>query len=170
MILPSLFFTSCKTAFSLSSNSPLYLAPATSEPISSENIVQSCKFCGTSPLTILSANPSAIAVFPTPGSPIRQGLFFVFLESMVITFLISVSLPITGSSFCSLAICTKSCPYFFKASYVLSGLSLVTLVFPLTLDSAFKKSFLFILYFFNIALISLLGLSKIESIKCSTET
>ena len=108
MIFPSLFFTSCKTAFNLSSNSPLYLAPATNELISRENIVQSCKFSGTSPLTILNANPSAIAVFPTPGSPIKHGLFFVFLESILITFLISSSLPMTGSNFCSLANSTKS--------------------------------------------------------------
>ena len=71
----------------------------TSEPISRENIVQSFNPSGTSPLTILSANPSAIAVFPTPGSPIKHGLFLVFLDNILITFLISVSLPITGSSF-----------------------------------------------------------------------
>ena len=32
---------------------------------------------GTSPLTMRCANPSAMAVLPTPGSPIRTGLFFV---------------------------------------------------------------------------------------------
>ena len=32
---------------------------------------------GTSPRTILCANPSTIAVLPTPGSPISTGLFFV---------------------------------------------------------------------------------------------
>ena len=108
MIFPSLFFTSCNTAFNLSSNSPLYFAPATSSPISSENIVQSFNPSGTSPLTILNANPSAIAVLPTPGSPIKHGLFLVFLDKILITFLISLSLPITGSSFWSLAICTRS--------------------------------------------------------------
>ena len=116
IIFPSLFFTSCNTAFNLSSNSPLYFAPATSEPISSENIVQSFNPSGTSPLTILSARPSAIAVLPTPGSPIKHGLFLVFLDKILITFLISVSLPITGSNFCSLASFTKSWPYFFSAS------------------------------------------------------
>ena len=38
------------------------------------------KESGMSLLTILRASPSAIAVLPTPGSPIRIGLFFVLLE------------------------------------------------------------------------------------------
>ena len=116
IIFPSLFLISWRTAFSLSSNSPLYFAPATNAPMSNEKIVQSFKPTGTSPLTILNANPSAIAVLPTPGSPIKQGLFLVFLESILITFLISLSLPITGSNFCFLAISTKSVPYFAKTS------------------------------------------------------
>ena len=62
IILPSLFLTSFNTALSLSSNSPLYLAPAIREPISRANIVLSFKLLGTSSLTILSARPSAIAV------------------------------------------------------------------------------------------------------------
>ena len=32
---------------------------------------------GTSPRTIRWASPSTIAVLPTPGSPMRTGLFFV---------------------------------------------------------------------------------------------
>ena len=32
---------------------------------------------GTLPFTIRCANPSAIAVLPTPGSPISTGLFLV---------------------------------------------------------------------------------------------
>ena len=63
------------------------------------NIFLSFNPCGTSPRTIRCASPSTTAVFPTPGSPIRTGLFFVFLERIRITFLISLSLPITGSSF-----------------------------------------------------------------------
>ena len=66
---------------------------------------------GTSPATIFSANPSAIAVFPTPGSPIKQGLFFVLLDNIWITLSISVLLPITGSSFPSVALLVKSLPY-----------------------------------------------------------
>ena len=99
MILPSLFFTSSRTAFRRSSNSPLYFAPATSAPISRANNFLSFSPSGTSPRTIRCASPSTTAVLPTPGSPIRTGLFFVFLERIRTTFRISLSRPITGSSF-----------------------------------------------------------------------
>jgi len=39
-----------------------------------------------------------MAVLPTPGSPIRTGLFLVFLDRIWMTRLISVSRPMTGSS------------------------------------------------------------------------
>ena len=52
MILPSDFLTSSRTALSLSSNSPLYLAPATRAPISNEKSCLSLSDSGTSPLTI----------------------------------------------------------------------------------------------------------------------
>ena len=44
------------------------------------SLAQIESFAGTSFLTILRASPSAIAVLPTPGSPIRQGLFFERLQ------------------------------------------------------------------------------------------
>ena len=116
MILPSDFFTSFSTAFSRSSNSPRYLAPAISAPISREKMVLSCSCLGTSFFTIRWASPSAMAVLPTPGSPMRTGLFFVFRDRMRITFRISSSRPITGSIFCSLARLTRSVPYFSSAS------------------------------------------------------
>ena len=116
MILPSLFLTSLSTAFSLSSNSPRNFAPAISEPMSSAKIVLSFSPSGTSPRTIRCASPSAIAVLPTPGSPMSTGLFLVLRESMRMTFLISPSRPITGSSFCSRALSTRSKPYFDSAS------------------------------------------------------
>ena len=127
IISPSDFFISLSTALSLSSNSPLYFAPATSAPKSSENIFLSLSPCGTSPFTILRASPSAMAVLPTPGSPISTGLFFLFLERIWITFLISSSLPITGSSLLFLASSTRSCPYFSRTLYVSSGFWFVTL-------------------------------------------
>ena len=116
MILPSLFLISFKTAFNRSSNSPRYFAPATNAPKSKENRILSFRLSGTSPRTIRSANPSAIAVLPTPGSPISTGLFLVFLDKIRMTFRISLSLPITGSSLLFRASCTKSCPYFFRTS------------------------------------------------------
>ena len=62
---------------SRSSNSPRYLVPATSEPMSSVRTRLLSRMSGTSPATIRWARPSAMAVLPTPGSPIRAGLFFV---------------------------------------------------------------------------------------------
>ena len=99
MISPSLFLTSSSTAFRRSSNSPRYFAPATSAPISSAKILLFFNPSGTSPRTILCASPSTAAVLPTPGSPISTGLFFVFRDRIRITFRISASRPITGSSF-----------------------------------------------------------------------
>jgi hypothetical protein len=61
------------------------------------------KLSGTSSFAILCANPSIIAVLPTPGSPIKTGLFLVRLDKTCIVLLISSSLPITGSSFPSSA-------------------------------------------------------------------
>ena len=116
MICPSLFLTSSRTAFRRSSNSPRYFAPATRAPISSENNFLSFSPSGTSPRTIRCARPSTTAVLPTPGSPMRTGLFFVFLERIRITFRISASRPITGSIFWSLAFSTRSEPYLFKVS------------------------------------------------------
>ena len=108
IICPSEFFTSSNTAFKRSSNSPRYLAPATSAPISSAKIFLSFSPCGTSPRTIRCARPSTTAVFPTPGSPISTGLFLVFLERIRIMLRISLSRPMTGSSFCFSAFSTKS--------------------------------------------------------------
>ena len=68
------------------------------------------KISGTSEFTILIARPSATAVLPTPGSPIRTGLFFVRLARICITLSISFSLPTTGSNLISCAAKVKSRP------------------------------------------------------------
>ena len=96
--------------FSLSSNSPRYFVPATNRPISNVTTLLSSNISGTSLLTILCANPSAIAVFPTPGSPIKIGLFFVLRPSICITLSISFDLPITGSNLPSAAFCVRLLP------------------------------------------------------------
>ena len=96
-IRPSAALTSASTALSRSSNSPRYLAPATSEPMSSENTVLSRSPSGTSPRTIRWARPSTMAVLPTPGSPISTGLFLDLRLRIWITRRISASRPITGS-------------------------------------------------------------------------
>ena len=65
--------------------------------ISSDRMVLSFMMAGSLPSTIWAARPSAIAVFPTPGSPIRIGLFLVLLIRIWTILFISSSLPITGS-------------------------------------------------------------------------
>ena len=60
-----------------SSNSPRYLVPATSKPISRVTTRLSSRMSGTSALAMRWAKPSAMAVLPTPGSPINTGLFLV---------------------------------------------------------------------------------------------
>ncbi len=57
----------------------------------------SLRLLGISDSIIFRLRPSAIAVFPTPGSPISIGLFLVLLDNISIVLLISSSLPITGS-------------------------------------------------------------------------
>ncbi len=92
------FLTSAKVFLIRSSNSPRYLVPATMPEMSRERIRLSCSSSGTSPKAIFLASPSAMAVLPTPGSPMRQGLFFVRRERICTTRWISASRPITGSS------------------------------------------------------------------------
>ena len=106
--IPLLFMTSCTTFLILSSNSPLYLLPATMPDKSRTTTRLSSIFSGTSPHTILCASPSVMAVLPTPGSPIRQGLFLLLLLRIWMIREISFSLPITGSSFPSAAILVRS--------------------------------------------------------------
>ena len=74
---PATRCTSFSTALSRSSNSPRYLAPAISAPMSSATMRLSFSPSGTSPRTMRWARPSTMAVLPTPGSPISTGLFLV---------------------------------------------------------------------------------------------
>lgn len=53
--------------------------PATREPKSKLTSLVSFTLSGTSFFTIACAKASAMAVLPTPGSPMRTGLFFVLL-------------------------------------------------------------------------------------------
>ena len=58
---------------------------ATSAPISRDRRRLFLRPSGTSPFTILWARPSAMAVLPTPGSPMRTGLLLVRRERTCIT-------------------------------------------------------------------------------------
>ena len=93
-----------------SSNSPRYFVPATSEPMSSVSTRLLSRMSGTSPATIRCARPSAIAVLPTPGSPIRAGLFLVLRPRIWMTRSISFSRPITGSSLSARAASVRLMP------------------------------------------------------------
>ena len=117
IISPAAALTSFMTAFSLSSNSPLYFAPAISAAKSKTNIFLLCRFSGTSCLTILHAIPSTIAVFPTPASPINIGLFFFLRDKMCKILLISSSRPTMGSSFPLSARSFRLIAYLFNALY-----------------------------------------------------
>ena len=66
---------------------------------------------GTLPSAISMANPSAMAVLPTPGSPINTGLFFVLLLKICIILSISFFRPITGSILSCLAHSVRFLPY-----------------------------------------------------------
>jgi len=52
---------------SRSTNSPRYIVPATSEPMSRVSTRLLSRMSGTSPATMLCCHPSAMAVLPTTG-------------------------------------------------------------------------------------------------------
>ena len=108
---------------SRSSNSPRYFVPATSEPMSRVSTRLLSSVSGTSPATIRWARPSAMAVLPTPGSPIRAGLFFVRLERIWMTRSISFSLPMTGSSFPARAASVRLMPSWSTVGVLLARLA-----------------------------------------------
>ena len=109
-IILSDFSISVITAFILSSNWPLYLVPATKDAKSNVTTLLLWRILETFFWVILSAKASAIAVLPTPGSPIRIGLFFFLLVKIWATLSISFSLPITASSLLCSANFVKSFP------------------------------------------------------------
>jgi len=109
-IILSFLASSLRMAFILSSNCPRYLVPATIDARSSATTLLLKSTLETFLFVILSASPSAIADFPTPGSPISTGLFFLRLESICARRSISRSRPTTGSSLPSSAALVRSMP------------------------------------------------------------
>ena len=73
-----------------------------------------------------------MAVLPTPGSPMRTGLFFVRRESTWTTRRISSSRPMTGSSSPFSARSVRSMPNFSRAPIFSSGSASVTFSEPRT--------------------------------------
>ncbi len=132
MTVPPASLISLRTAFRRSSNSPRYFEPASSAPMSSEITRRSRSDSGTSPETMRWARPSTIAVLPTPGSPMRTGLFFVRRLRTWMTRRISSSRPMTGSSLPFSASSVRSRPYFSSARYLSSAAWSVTRCGPRT--------------------------------------
>ena len=91
---------------------------------------------GQSPFTMRRARPSAMAVLPTPGSPISTGLFLLRRLSTCMQRRISSSRPITGSSLPLCARSVRSMAYFFSASMPPSALGSFTPLTPLALRMA----------------------------------
>ncbi len=106
------FFTSLTTSFIRSSNSPRYLVPATRLPRSRDSRRLPIRVSGTWPSMIRWARPSATALLPTPGAPMRTGLFLVRRERICARRSVSRSRPITGSSFPCLARAVRSRLFF----------------------------------------------------------
>ena len=136
MTSPSASAISFNMAFRRSSNSPRYLAPATIEPMSRLMTRLPLSPSGTSPSTMRWASPSTMAVLPTPGSPIRTGLFLVRRDRTWMTRRTSSSRPMTGSIFPWRARVVRSRPYFSRAWKVSSGFCEVTRWLPRTSRSA----------------------------------
>ena len=115
--------TSSMTFLRRSSNWPLYWVPATMPERSSCTTRLSERVSGTSSLTTLWAMPSTMAVLPTPGSPIRTGLFLVRLLRTSMVLSTSSARPITGSSLPSRAIWVRSRLYSSRVGVELAGSS-----------------------------------------------
>mmetsp|Transcript_5295 Transcript_5295/g.19829 ORF Transcript_5295/g.19829 Transcript_5295/m.19829 type:complete len:325 (-) Transcript_5295:594-1568(-) len=110
-IISPAVFTSSMTFLRRSSNSPRYFVLANSIPSCKLTTLLFFKRSGTSPATIRSASPSAIAVLPTPGSPTKHGLLLRRRTRMRKIRSTSASRPKTGSSFPALASAHKSMPH-----------------------------------------------------------
>jgi len=106
----SVVVISSMTRFRRSSNWPRYMVPATSEPTSRRTSRLSIRSSGTCRATMRCASPSTIAVLPTPGSPMRAGLFLVRRARICTTRSISFCRPITGSSSPRRAASVRSVP------------------------------------------------------------
>mmetsp|Transcript_46988 Transcript_46988/g.109524 ORF Transcript_46988/g.109524 Transcript_46988/m.109524 type:complete len:333 (-) Transcript_46988:751-1749(-) len=118
MMLPSDATHSLIMLFNRSSNSPRNFVPDSSPPRSKRTMRLPRSISGTSPVAMRNAKPSAIAVLPTPGSPIKTGLFFWRRARIWMARSISSSRPTSGSTSPLDAISVRSLP---NSSKVLPG-------------------------------------------------
>ena len=110
MMMLGLFSSSFMIARRRSSNCPRYFVPATTAVMSSAMIRLSNSMRDVLRSTMRCARPSTMADLPTPGSPIRMGLFFFLRLRICDMRSISFSRPTTGSSLPSLAAFVMSVP------------------------------------------------------------
>ena len=110
-----LAFTSSITPRRRLSNSPLTLAPACNKPRSRVRSATFNNGSGTSAATMRNAKPSTTAVLPTPGSPVRMGLFWRRRRRMSIICRISASRPNTASILPARACAVRSTVYLSNA-------------------------------------------------------
>lgn len=115
------FFNSFKIERIRSSNCPRYLVPATTAVISRAITRLSNKIRDTFFSTIRNASPSTMADLPTPGSPIKIGLFFLRRLNICASRSISFTRPTTGSSFPSSAAFVMSVPKLSSTGVSLAG-------------------------------------------------
>mmetsp|Transcript_5694 Transcript_5694/g.18133 ORF Transcript_5694/g.18133 Transcript_5694/m.18133 type:complete len:200 (-) Transcript_5694:385-984(-) len=135
MTRPSLRAASSSTALKRSSNSPRYLAPASSAPRSSDT-TRAFSVSGTSPDTMRDARPSTTALLPLPGGPRRTGLFLRRRARIWNRRRMSASRPITGSSLPFSASSHRSTPYLASASQLSSAPAPVTARPPRSFSTA----------------------------------
>ena len=110
MMTSGCFCNSIIMARMRSSNCPRYFVPATTAPRSSTTTRLPHRAREMRCSTMRCASPSTMALFPTPGSPMRMGLFFLRRERICATRSISCSRPTTGSSRCCDAAFVRSVP------------------------------------------------------------
>ena len=105
-----------------SSNCPRYFVPATT-PVRSSVTTRLLKRIGdVRRFTMSCASPSTMALFPTPGSPMSIGLFFLRRLNISLTLCISFSRPTTGSSLPSAAAFVRSVPKLSSTGVLLLGM------------------------------------------------
>ena len=104
-----------------SSNWPRYFVPASTDVISKDITLLSKRILDTFFCTILKAKPSTMADLPTPGSPIRIGLFFLRRLNICARRSISVSRPMTGSQLPPSAALVISVPKLFRTGLLFYG-------------------------------------------------
>ncbi len=109
--------TSSSTALIRSSKSPRYFAPASMAVRSTDTMCFPCSASGTRPCWNNRASPSTMAVFPTPASPTRQGLFLLRRARIRIRRSTSFSLPMRGSRTAPSPGSVSTLPYFNKVGY-----------------------------------------------------